>query len=377
MSTHPDPETSGGSGLAPDRVTSEPSAPPSAALDTSYEGLKNRELPEPAAPDTTAPGAAGGAAAPAPEASWWESIRDAAGKMGYTFGPEVTDDQTALETLIRSAQTRQAEDLYAQLGRQLAPNAEAIRDYLKTTREDAAKPKEPPPYTPPPYDRRWASLVEFDPQTGLAVGKPGTPPQIVDAVNKRLEWQTTWDSNPIDVVKQAARDEIDAYAAAKFEQMYQERQREENARRIIAENEPWMYQTTPQGQLSHGVDGNPVLTPMGNTYLGYLQTLAHAGIKDPNLLNHFARQLTGAAVVAQQAQDQQSAQTASPPERPQTKAARGAPNRNAVAALPPTERQANPAATAPPIGRGEHRLAAALRLGFQQEGIRDEDVRPL
>ena len=112
----------------------------------------------------------------------WTSIRDAAQQAGFDFGQGVQDDTEALNLLMQRAQASRQQSMYEQLGRQLAPRAEELQRYLQGGQQmPQAAPAVPArkPWEAPEFDRRWASLVDRDPNTGLFFSKPGTPPRAV------------------------------------------------------------------------------------------------------------------------------------------------------------------------------------------------------
>ena len=92
------------------------------------------------------------------------------------------DDTAALNLLLQRAQACRQQSMYEQLGRQLAPRAEELQRYLQGGQQmPQAAPAVPArkPWEAPEFDRRWASLVDRDPNTGLFFSKPGTPPRAV------------------------------------------------------------------------------------------------------------------------------------------------------------------------------------------------------
>jgi hypothetical protein len=77
------------------------------------------------------------------QAGTWQSIRDAAQQRGFQFAPTVTDDRAALDYLIQQAALARQSDVYAQLGRQLAPKAEQIQQYLRQQQAPAQPARQP------------------------------------------------------------------------------------------------------------------------------------------------------------------------------------------------------------------------------------------
>ena len=117
-------------------------------------------------------------AAPA-TADEWTSIREAAKQAGFDFGHGVDDDEAALNMLLQRAQASRQQSMYEQLGRQLAPRAAELQQFLAGRQAAPAAAPARKPWEAPEFDRRWASLVDRDPNTGLFFSKPGTPPRAV------------------------------------------------------------------------------------------------------------------------------------------------------------------------------------------------------
>src|SRR5262249_15122584 len=134
--------------------------------------------------------------AQAQQQAQWQSIRDAAAQYGHVFGPDVQDDQAALVQLLQIARQNRQADYHAQLGRQLLPHADQIRDFLGQQRQAQQAPAAPRPWEAPEFDQRWLALVDRDQATGLYVAKPGVQHEIAAKLNRFVEWKTEFDRNP-------------------------------------------------------------------------------------------------------------------------------------------------------------------------------------
>lgn len=320
---------------------------------------------------------AGGAATPVPAeapvaetpaptqaepAQSWQSIREAA-EQAYRvqFPADVKDDRQALAYLVEQA--RQA-DVYAQIGRQVAPHAREVQEFIASKQKPAAAP-EPSPWDRPEWDERWARLVEADPETGLVVGKAGTPPAIVDAANKYLEWNRRIQRDPAGYHEHLFNQ--------KFMPKVQELVAEERAKiqqqtvveGILAKNASWLYAKDDAGQYMRGADGNPSLSQAGVRYSQIVQEIRQYGVTDPRALDTLAiRQLQAEITLAQQAKAPPAPQAA-------TQHAQNQPNRNASGTLPSRERIADPAA-ARPSGAG---LSLAEQMRRSMADLKDSDFR--
>ena len=134
----------------------------------------------------------------------WTSIREAARQAGFDFGHGVDNDEAALNMLLQRAQASRQQSMYEQLGRQLAPQAERIQQFVRSQQQPAAAPARKP-WEAPEFDERWGALVERDPATGLFFAKPGTPPEIAAKVNEFVEWKSKLDQNPAAVLNEMVK----------------------------------------------------------------------------------------------------------------------------------------------------------------------------
>ncbi len=303
----------------------------------------------------------------------WTSIRDAARTFGYDPGDQFQDDASFLGHLITSAQRAQQADVYARLGQQLAPHAADIQGYLAQRQQQQAQPQRNP-WEPPPFDERWAALVERDQATGVYIARPGVPPEIARQVNEYADWQARFQRNPTEFITQAAQAQAREIAAQTFREQYAQVQREQTVQSILAENRSWLYQTDAAGQVVRQHGGQPALSAAGTRYAAHIRSLQQAGVTDPRMQDTIAKQILRGELAAAQAQQgqQQGNQAASP----QTQQAVHRPNQNPLGTLPPTERQTTPGAQGTEPSYAGTDLRSALARAFAAEGITDNDFAP-
>lgn len=297
----------------------------------------------------------------------WKSVRDAAREMGYEVG-DTDDDQKFLQQVLRDASRGRQEDLYAQLGRKLAPKAEEIESYLK---KQAKPAEEAPSYLPPEYDKRWLAMVERHPDTGVIIGKPGVDPRIVDAVQKRIDWEEKFRENPFELINKGIEDQVSKRVQQQIDAVFAQRERESAQKRIIEENSSWLYQHGPDGQMTRDFNGNVQFSPAGAMYYKHMQDLQKRGITDLNYAHDLAYNLTGAYFASQKAKSESIKQDRT--ESVQTKQAKSGKNRGASLAKPITERTEDGESYSPPR-HGGNSLRALLMQGFDNESWSDDEI---
>ena len=299
--------------------------------------------------------------------SEWTSIRDAARQAGFDFGHGVEDDSAALKLLLQRAQSSRQQNMYEQLGRQLAPRAEELQRFLGGPQAAPATP-ERKPWEAPEFDRRWASLVERDPNTGLFFAKQGTPPEIARKVNEYVEWKDKFDANPAAVLNEMVQAQAQEVARQTFASQFAEQQRNYEIQRIVGENRNWMYQQDANGQVARDFDGQPVMTPHGSRYVYHVQNLVRAGVSDPSTQDRIAKDLVRGEWTTQWYQNQ-SAQQANADTK-QRATSMGQPT-NPAQTRPPSTRHARN--TPEPTTTGLS-LQEALMRALKEENVTDDDI---
>ena len=285
------------------------------------------------------------------------------------------DDYTALNYLI--AQSREAErlrqaqaqiDAYAQIGRTLAPQGDKIAQFLQQGQQPQARK----PWEPPPFNEGWVNLVTQDPASGVYVGKPGTPANIVQAVNDYADWQKAFTRNPAAVMQQYAESREQAMVEKiqqQFEQRLAARETEYRTREIVAQNSPWFYAKDQQGNyLRDPISGQPVATPLGQQYIQMVRYADSIGVKDPAAKDALAKMILRNELAAAQNPQPTNQNAPTPAQQRALAAARG--NRNPLQALGAQERRESPRATEPDQVVS---LDKMLRERLQEAGVTDKD----
>lgn len=302
-------------------------------------------------------------------ADGWQSIRDAATAYGYQVPQHIQDDQAFLGHLLQAANQNRQADYFAQLGRQLAPQAPAIQQYLQQQRQ----PQQPerPAWEAPEFDERWLSLTERDEGTGLFVSKPGVPHEIAQKLNQYAEWKRNYDRNPAAVINGMVEARSRAIASETFQQQFAAATREQQVNSILQANANWMYQADASGRpIINPMTNQPQLTPVGAAYAQQLQILHAAGVRDPVTQDRIARQiLQGQYAQSGQQQQQQNDGRGADPQRRQ---AQNRPNTNPIQTLPSQQRQGQQGATEPSTAGMS--LDEMLRQEMAAHGITDDDI---
>ncbi len=277
-----------------DESTTQSSAAAPAANDTpSSGGLAERLTtatagsPEPSSA-AAIPSTPDGAAAPAqssapPSGTEWQGVRDYAKAQGVDLPFE--DDSAALQALIRSHQEGQQRNYYTDLGRQVAPQAQAIAEYLRQRQAQQAQPQAPPPWQGPEFQKDWLQLVERDENTGRLRSKAGYDPAIAEKVEAYAQWREKFLDQPEQVIAPLIEQRAQQLIEAKFTE-YNERQ---TADQIVAANAGWMFAADAQGRPVYTPQGQRQLTAEGVGYARAADTLWRGGLRDVRQIDALAR----------------------------------------------------------------------------------------
>ena len=338
--------------------------------------------------ETQAAEATQAVAEPTPAASGQESqdqllsVSDAVRKLNLGLPDDVLSqgDYATLQALAERA--RQAEvlqrqlqqqDFYARLGQRVAPHADKLQQYF----QQAEQPKQPErqpwqPPTDPASIERYMQFVERDQNTGVFVAKAGIDPAIAKAVNDYQDWVSGFLRDPGAVIEKAAQHISQKTFDERFEQRYQEIQRQQQVTQILQQNSSWLYQRGPDGSVMRSQSGAPALTPNGAAYVNALNKLSSMGVEDPVAKNDLAIKMVQADLYAQQLAQSQRQQQVAPAQR-QALAGTQA-SQNPLQSLSAQARAETPAATEPGI-EGLSFMEAA-RQAMKLEGINDDAFTP-
>lgn len=364
----PDPQTDSGEGGSPadaaglaESMLSQLTPEQRAAPVTEDDGLNSGEgegTHAQAAQSASANSGVGKAMSQAPPAT---PIRDQVAALGYDV-TGFADDQAALQFLARQAQAGRDGEFYANLGRQVAPHAPQISQWLATQQQAQGPPKRNA-WDPPEFDQRWANMVEVDQATGLIKSKPGFDPAIAQKVTAFAEYQDRLRTDPA-LMQQRIDARATEIARTEIRAQFEQYTTQQNVDRILATNAQWLYSRDATGNVQVAHDGRPVPSANGARYFSHVQRLNAAGIKDPIQLDTIARDLLRI--------DLQSAQAQAKPATPASRQATAKPNRNPLQSLPATQRDETAGATDP------QREGISLRELLQQElaaeGVTDESI---
>jgi hypothetical protein len=298
------------------------------------------------------------------------TIREAAKRYGLDL-TRYPDDHTAFVALVQAAQSSQRQDVYAQLGRTLAPQHQQIREYLSRQNQPAQPERQP--WEPPDFDERWLALCQKDEATGVWVARAGVSPAVAEAVNKYSDWIAGFQKNPMAVIRPAIEAESKRIAAQLVEEQFGSYRQEADLRSIVEGNAPWLYQVDEAGRRVADGQGRFFPTPAGARYIVHLQALQQAGVKDPRQADTFAKQLLTGEIAAAQAASPNPAQPGAPQVPAQTRQAIGRHPVNPLQAVEPSRRATVPAATEP--DENGLNFTERLRKAMAAEGVKDSDFQ--
>lgn len=243
--------------------------------------------PEVVQPEVVPEGGVPAPAAPPAADATWQGVRDFARQQGVDLPWQ--DDAVALQQLLESYRHSQRRDFYADLGRRVAPQAEAFTEFLRQRQAPPAAEAQPP-WKPPAFKREWLQQVERDPETGVLRAKPGYDPATAEKVQAYAEWRDQFLDSPEEVlgplVEDRARSLIQQELAG-----YQQRMQ---AEALVAHSAAWMFEEQPDPQ------GRRRLSPAGALYARAAQELWDSGLKDVSRVHALARGQVELAVARQQ-----------------------------------------------------------------------------
>lgn len=300
----------------------------------------------------------------------WESVLEYARGRGFNFDPTVTDDEGAVNFLLNLARQNEQADLHARLGRQLAPHADRIREFLGQGQQPQQQAPQRKPWEAPEWDDRWVDLVEQI-GNGQYVSKRGAPDWVGQKVNEYVQWQRDFQRNPAAMFNQMLDARAQEMMGDRFNELFAERERKNVVQQITQDNQRFLYQRDQGGNVQTDYRGNAILSPLGAAYLEQLRYVHGLGVTDPRQADNLAKNLVrGQYAMAAQAQATAQQQQAA---NPATQQQQFQPNRNQAQANPSRQRRNDPAATEP----DEQGLSLHERMmrDLRGNGVTDEDIR--
>jgi hypothetical protein len=308
------------------------------------------------------------------------TIRGLVSGMGYQFGDDVTDDYGALVHLAQQAvraqqlaEMQRQGDVFAQLGRQLAPRAREIGQFLQGQQQ----PPQRAAYEPPPFDERWARLLRVDEQSGRYVPQhPSVPQEIVDAANDYAEYTQNFLRNPVGLINQvieASNKTMDTRIQEAVQAGIRQYQVQQQVNTIAHQNAGWFYARDPQGQfMPDAVSGGWRVSPLGQQYLEAVRWAASAGVQDPVHRDEFARRALRAEIAQAQQATQQPMSNQAVAQARQERALPGSrPMMNPLQSLSREQRAETPGATEPVPRKS---FSDLMRENMAAEGITDQHL---
>jgi hypothetical protein len=214
----------------------------------------------------------------------WTSVRDYAKQFGVELPHE--NDAAALGELLQAYQRGQQRDYYADLGRQVAPNAAEYQAWLQS-RQAPAVPEERPKYRPPELKQEWLQMVERDEATGQLRSKQGYDPAIAQKVQEFADWREGFLTDPGSYIAPL----VEERAAEIVRREMGQQQERMAAERVLAENASWLYRRDAEGRTVPGRDGRPSLSPEGQMFAQAVEHLSKQGLRDPLETARLARSL--------------------------------------------------------------------------------------
>lgn len=356
----------------------------SLAQGTADEAVSFRPDPEPSetdagqtpsglAGDQGASGIAGVAATPpavAAQGNAYTGIREAARAYGVDLS-QYQDDRQALLGLLQAQQASRQNDFYTQLGRQVAPHHDAVRQVLAQRQSPQGQATGPKPWERPEFDERWLQAVDKT-EDGRFVAKPGVNPMIAEKVQAFADWTTKFQRDPLSVISPYIEDQLQSRVAQQVQQIVQQQfgqvAEQSTISNIMQNHSSWLYLRDQQGNaVIDPMTRKPQASPAGVRYVQYLQEAAQMGVRGSQQQDTYATRLLRADIA-------QAQYTQGNPNTPPTqqRAASNRPNVNPGQALvEPTRRNVVPGASDPqPSGKS---LSQLLRENLDAEGVTDND----
>jgi hypothetical protein len=298
----------------------------------------------PAAPPSGSPGSV----------AW--SLRERAKEKGLASLSQFGSDDEALDHLTEVLRTE------AEERRRLAAFQSSVaphwNDFQKWRTEQAqaklVKPAdEKPKWEAPEYKQDWLGLVQFDPQTGRYVPRPGLAGAIDPSIPEKIHARKMWEkeqhdkflTNPAEFIKPHIEDYVQGHVKEALAAYRAEIEPKLELESFAQKNSKWLYQHDAAGNVVYAPDGRPVFSEKGDRVRRVEETIRQAAPQLP-----WDQALNLALIVAGAGQHQQ--QSVAQQVDPRIKANNG---------LTPAPATAASAVTKPGAS-----VAAAVRAGIEQ-----------
>lgn len=304
----------------------------------------------------------------APAASDFVSIRDAARVYGVDLS-QFQDDRSALAHLLQGMQTANQSSFYTNLGRQIAPHYDVVRQALQSRQQAVpAQQASVQPWQRPDFDESWLSMVEKDPNSGVFVAKPGVNPMIAEKVQAASQWMQKFARDPFSVIEPFVKHLIDSQVQERIDQSFDGRigqmREQSEIQGVVQANAEWLYLRDQNGNVvMDPMSRKAQPSPAGALYVRCLSEAAQLGIRGARNQDAYALRILQGEIARHQVSQAQP---------PTNNGQINRPNINQPNTLTePTRRNLVPGTTDQPTGGKS--LDQLLRDAFNSEGVQDSD----
>jgi hypothetical protein len=241
----------------------------------------------------------------------------------------VADLETEEDALkyVQDLRSRQAElEQYANYGRQIAPYAQDVNQYLQDKHQQRQQPQpEPEPETPawqtheqsfwkkPEYDPSWEQMVRLNSETGAYEGiNAMVPAQVVQGVQQYKNWQRQslekLVENPLGLVREGLEPWMQNFVQEQIQGVIQQQQQQQEMQAVERELQDVIYQRDPGTgvPIVDPATGQYALNEYGNLLVQEMQTVSDLGIQDPRQIRAMAESNIKAKLYDYQQQQQQA-----------------------------------------------------------------------
>jgi hypothetical protein len=164
---------------------------------------------------------------------------------------------------------------FAQLGA-------AVAQYIGQPQPGQQRPAWAPPVD---FNPRWVEdLYVEDPRTGGLTVRPGADPLELARSQQWMTWfqnfERTWKANPYEAIKPGLQDWVRQTVESTLNEQIGRRRDNQAIDDFVAHHGVWVFQSDPYGRpLVNTQNGQRVLSPVGQQFVGLLQQAEQAGIR--------------------------------------------------------------------------------------------------